>query len=411
MTDPSSALGPVPSAERITVVDCLRGAALFGILAANMRGFAAPAEAYMRPELLWSGIDLFVQSLVDWLISGKFITIFSALFGAGFAILMERAAARGYGASFYLRRMTVLLAIGVIHAFLIWWGDILVSYALCGFFLVLFRRRAQRTVFWWGQGLYWLVILAFLAFYIAMLAGAPPPEFAPATPEQVQQSIQTYSSGSFVEIARLRAREWAMLNSFVLFLTRILGMFLFGVWIWRQGYLQRPVDHLDWWRAAWRWGLPLGIVGNGMTAAAVYWFGVDPLAISAVTIILFAVQSAAVPALSLAYAAAIVLLYQDEAWRARLQPFSYVGRMALTNYLMQSVVCTMLFYSYGLGLFGRVGPALALPLAVVVYALQVPISKWWLDRHPYGPVEWLWRRLTYGNFSRQPVATGTRLSG
>jgi uncharacterized protein len=406
MTYPPSALGPVPSAERITVVDCLRGAALFGILAANMRGFAAPAEAYLRPDLMWTGPDLIAQSMVDWLISGKFITIFSALFGAGFAILMERAAARNRGIVFYLRRMTVLLVIGALHAFLLWWGDILMSYAVCGFVLLLFRNRSQRTVFWWGQGLYWFILLLFAGFYIAVLTGVPPPEFPSATPERIQESIRTYTSGTFGEIMRLRAREWAMLNSFIVFLTRVLGLFLLGVYIWRQGYLKDPAAHLDWWRRAWQWGLPIGLVGNFIVIVAIYWMGINPMRTSLAMLGIFTLQSAAVPALSLAYTAGIVLLYQHETWRRRLQPFSYVGRMALTNYLMQSLICTTIFYSYGLGLYGRVGPALAVPLTILVYGLQVPFSQWWLERHQYGPMEWLWRRLTYGQFTRPAAMAG-----
>jgi uncharacterized protein len=405
-------MGPVPSGERITVIDCLRGAALFGILAANMRGFASPAPVYFRPELWWTGTgDRVVQALVDWLVSGKFVTIFSALFGIGFAILMERAAARGRGAGFYARRMGALLLIGIVHAFGFWWGDILISYAICGFLLMLFRRRAQRTVFWWGQGLYWFMLLLFAGFYVAVLAGGGPGGFPEPTREEIEKAIQTYASGSFVEIFRLRFREWAMLNSFVVFLTRILGIFLLGLWIWRQGYLQDVAAHRDWWQKVRRYSLPIGLIGNGVSVVATNLMHVNPMQPSLAMLGLFVVQSLAVPALSLFYASTVVLLYQDPVCRRRLEPFSYVGRMALTNYLLQSVICTTIFYSYGLGFYGRVGPLLALPLTLIVYGLQVPFSRWWLSRHQYGPMEWVWRRMTYGAFAGRDAAPDQARAG
>ncbi|HXW05242.1 MAG TPA: DUF418 domain-containing protein [Vicinamibacterales bacterium] len=396
----------MPSAERITVIDCLRGAALFGILAANMRGFAAPATAYFRPDLMWPALhDRIAQSLVDWLISGKFITIFSALFGIGFGILMQRAAARGRGSGVYMRRMTALLLIGGAHAFLLWWGDILISYAVCGFFLIFFRNRSSRTILWWAHGLYWFMLLVFVGFYVAVLAGAAPPAFPEATPDDLRKAVDTYANGTFGQILRLRAQEWLMLNSFVVLLTRILGIFLYGLYIWRQGYVQDVNAHLDWWRRVQRISFPIGLAGNAITAVAVHWTGVNPFQPSLPMLTLLLIQSATVPALSLFYASTIVLLYQDPVWRRRLHPFSYVGRMALTNYLLQSVICTTIFYSYGLGLAGTVGPLAALPLAVVVYGAQVPLSRWWLSRWPYGPVEWVWRRVTYGAFQASGLGT------
>ena len=113
----------------------------------------------------------------------------------------------------------------------------------------------------------------------------------------------------------------------------------------------------------------------------------------------FRLQSVAVPALSLGYASTIVLLWQNPVWQRRLMPFSYVGRMALTNYLLQSLICTTIFYSYGLGLYGRVGPLLNIFLGVAIYSVQMPLSRWWLSTHRYGPMEWLWRRMTYGRIA------------
>jgi uncharacterized protein len=399
---PSAAIGPVPGSERITVIDCLRGAALLGILLANMRGFNAPLVAYFRPSLMWTWPpDRVAQMAVDWLISGKFITIFAALFGVGFAIQMDRAAARGLSPGFYLRRMTVLLAIGLAHSFLLWWGDILVSYALCGFLLPLFRTRRQRTVLVWAHIMYWFLCVLFAGVYIATLYGLKLPDDS-ATMADMQKLIDAYARGSYRDVFLARAREWLDANGFILVLTRVLGIFLFGLYLWRQGYLQRPSEHLGWWRRAQIYGLAIGLAGNLVTVGIDWAFRPNPMRPTLLAAVLLTLQSFVVPALSLGYAATVVLLWQRVDWQRRLMPFSYVGRMALTNYLMQSLICTTIFYSYGLGLYGRVGPLVDIPLSLVIYGLQVPFSRWWLASHRYGPMEWVWRRLTYGRLTSVP---------
>lgn len=388
------AIGPVPGAERITVIDCLRGAALFGILTANMRGFNAPIAAYMQPSLMWTWFpDRLTQAFVDWLVSGKFITIFAALFGIGFAIQMDRAAARHQGVAFYRRRMFWLLVIGLVHAFGLWWGDILISYAICGYLLILFRNRSQRAILRWAHVMYWFIVVLFAGFYVAMLFGLPP---MPEPERKIEETIAIYANGTIAQIFAVRAQEWAALNSFVFFLTRVLGIFLFGLYIWRQGYLRQPANHLDWWKRAQRAGLAVGLVGNLIWVSLDWVYHPNPMQPTLLTAVLITLQSIALPALSLGYAATVVLLWQDPVWQRRLIPFSYVGRMALTNYLLQSLICTTIFYSYGLGLYGRVGPLADLFLGIAIYSAQIPFSRWWLSTHRYGPMEWLWRRLTYG---------------
>jgi uncharacterized protein len=389
-------IGPVPGSERITVIDTLRGAALFGILIANMRGFNAPMGAYFQPQLMWTWMpDRLAQAFVDWMVQGKFITIFAALFGVGFAIQLERATARGQSMWFYARRLAALFVIGLAHSFLLWWGDILTNYALCGFFLLFFRRRTQKTVLVWGHILYWFILALFGWISIAahfgwmqLPADDPSQHFA--------ETIRAYAHGTVREVFAVRAREWMEANSFLIFLTRIIGIFLFGLYIWRQGYLRNPAEHLGWWQRAQRVGLPIGIAGNLIVVALQWIYEPNPMRPSILNVTLFAIQSFAIPALSLGYVATVVLLWQNAVWQQRLLPFSYVGRMALTNYLLQSLICTTIFYSYGLGLYGRVGPLLDLALGLVIYSLQIPFSRWWLSNHAYGPMESVWRVMTYG---------------
>ncbi len=250
--------------------------------------------------------------------------------------------------------------------------------------------------------MYWFVIVLIAGFYIGTLFGA-----SPMQPPQhsIQETINAYARGTFAEVFRMRAQEWSEVNSFVFFLTRILGIFLFGLYLWRKGYLRQPSEHLGWWRRAQKIGLTAGILGNVLWVAIDWVWHPNPMQPTPLTIFLFSLQSVALPALSLGYASTIVLLWQNPVWQRRLMPFSYVGRMALTNYLLQSLICTTIFYSYGFGLYGRVGPLADFFIGIVIYGLQIPFSMWWLSTHRYGPMEWVWRRLTYG--SVQPAAVTT----
>jgi len=189
---------PIAPPERVQAIDILRGFALFGILAANMRAFNAPAQAYFDPGLLWKGAaDRAVQGAVDVLISGKFITLFSFLFGLGFAVQMERAEARGAGfAEIYRRRLFALLAIGLAHATLLWWGDILLPYALVGFLLLLFRRRRQKTLFLWAQVGLWLPVVMMAVFLVLSRFGVSIPGPPKPTPELLDATVRVYSQGS-----------------------------------------------------------------------------------------------------------------------------------------------------------------------------------------------------------------------
>ena len=170
---------------------------------------------------MWTWLpDRLAQALVDWLVQGKFITIFAALFGIGFAIQMDRAAARHQGVTFYARRMAVLLVIGLVHAFGLWWGDILVSYAVCGFLLLLFRNRSQRAILLWAHVMYWFVLVLFLRVLhrdALRRRRRPNPDRKSSA-----EAIDIYARGTFAQIFAVRARRVARsLNTFVLFLTRI----------------------------------------------------------------------------------------------------------------------------------------------------------------------------------------------
>ena len=393
-----SPMAPVAAGERIDLIDILRGAALFGILAANMRALAAPWRIYDNPYLLFPGFaDRLVQGLIDVFVSGKFLSLFSFLFGLGFAVQMTRAEARGARVrSFYPRRLLVLLLFGIVHGALLFWGDILVAYALIGFILLAFRKRQDSTVLRWAVGVpLVLTILGSIAFVVVQVVPLPPDK---PTEEwrQVSELVRAFREGDLFDVVAANFLSWVSFvvkNVSVLFL---LPAFLFGLWVWRRGIPQDPEAHVGALRRTCRLALPAGIALNAFAIAEeILRAGVRP---RPPDLLLFAAALSrfyGTYVLALGYAAGLTLLARQERWRRRLAPAAAVGRMALTNYLLQSLVCVVLFTTTDL--YGRVGPALLVVPTIVIYAGQVWASNWWMRRFRYGPMEWLWRSLTYGS--------------
>ncbi len=408
---------PISAGERLQIVDILRGFALLGILLVNMAIFKAPfgfGEPAMLDELPL--LDRLAQQAITLFAEGKFFTLFSLLFGFGFAIQMLRAEQRGRPfVGRFARRLLILLVIGLIHAFLIWYGDILVSYALIGFALLLFRNARPRTLLIWAA-LLLLGMTVIVGGLIALL------EFARAVPgvaEQMRQVEQqtiaqfeqqfaedqrVYGSGSYAEIVAYRARFMPIVYFSLLFQwPPVLAMFLLGLYAGKRGILHDPGAHLALLRRVRFWGLTLGLALSLLVV--ILQARLSLLGGAMAPLLNFSIAG---PVLSLGYAATIVLLAQRPAWLRRLTPLAPVGRMALTNYLLQSLIATTIFYGYGLGLYGRWGAATGLLLSLAIYALQIPFSNWWLSRFRFGPLEWLWRSLTYGRAQQMRLAPATR---
>ena len=399
-------MAPVAAHERIDVLDVLRGAALLGILTANMRGFNGPFAAYFDHSLMWTDpVSRAAQGFVDLFVSGKFITLFAFMFGIGFAIQMERAEARGLESiRFYINRLVALLFFGVVHSVFIWWGDILLPYAIMGFGLLLFRNSSQETVMRWAISFYlYPTVIAGLMLGVR-LAGLPMQLPEPTTPEELQRIIDVYAGGSYPAIVGQNVAELTFsLIAIVFFYPRILGIFLFGLWVWRAGIIRDLGSRTAMLRGCQIHGLWVGLVFNAATVAVTETYHPNPMEPSLSGFIANVTGAIGVPAGSLFYASTLALLWQSAVWRRRLAPFGAVGRTALSNYLLQSVVCTTLFYSWGGALYGTVGPLAGLVITLPIYAAQVVLSVLYMKRFRTGPMEWLWRRLTYGReaFARQ----------
>ena len=392
--------GPVSLSERILFIDVLRGMALFGILAANMRGFFAPLDVYGYIQVLFhSRADMLAQGFIDTFIQGKFITIFSFLFGMGFAIQMSRAEARGVRfLGFYPRRLLALAIFGLIHGILIWAGDILLTYALSGAILLLFRKRQQKTLLWWAGSLFSLPIVVSTTFLILSRTRFQRSWMFPKPPDmkKIYEIVNIYAHGSVRQILAQNWVEWKAALPTQLFAIYAVALFALGMWVWRAGVVQNLEQYRPVLKRVCAWSLPIGIVLNLYVATVFALIPPGARSVWAWSAGMLFLPSAHI--LSAGYISGLALIFLNERRRRYLQPFAAVGRMALTDYLMQSVLCTLFFYHYTTGLYGRVGPAVGLGITVVFFAAQVVLSNWWLKSHRFGPMEWLWRGLTYGKF-------------
>ncbi len=411
---PAAALAPTARAERVPTLDILRGFALFGILLVNLGLFFSSYYAYILGHTPENALDLWSVRFIQFFAEGKFYSIFAFLFGAGIAIFMQRAQAKGVPfVRVYSRRLLVLLGFGIIHALLIWTGDILILYSLLGFIVIfLFRKmKPRRLLIWAAVCLAVPVLINVLSGAAMMMGRAAIGEAAMAETmnagtamyaEMQAQADLAYSGGSWLEATRFRMREMSTVLTLLPFMGfNVLAMMLAGFAAAKAGVHTRLHELRPQLRKVMYWGLAIGLLGN---ALYVYFaIGASRANITLPTVISTTGQTLGAPALALFYMAAITLLTLDPPWRQRAAPVAAAGRMAITNYLAQSLIMSTIAYGYGFGLYG-LRPAWFLPIALVTWLIQLAWSSWWLRRFQYGPVEWFWRLLTYGRAEPLRVA-------
>lgn len=412
--EPSRAApGPTRAGERVVVLDVLRGFAILGILLVNAPLFFEPLWSDVLSGPATGVLDRTFELATEALAEGKFFTLFSLLFGVGVAMQMRRAERRDRRfAPFFLRRMAVLAAIGAAHAFLLWWGDILLYYAVLGLALVpLTRAPARRAVRWAGAAMVAPLVLNVGLFGLTSLASFDADAqqaLADDTAARIVSAersaataLEAYSGTDLGAMIAVRVAEWSfattglLLNGMVFL---ILAMFLLGLAVGKAGLLEDLDRHGDTLRRARLAGFLVGV------PATLTWLLVRPpdvFTFDASTLISTVGFVLGGPALSIGYAATLALATRDPAWLRRLTPLASVGRVALSAYLMQSLVMTTLALGYGAGLYGRIGPAAAMAMAVALLAVQLPLAVWWTRHFRFGPAEWVWRSLLYGRL--QPM--------
>jgi len=403
-------MNPILSHERVHLLDVLRGLAIFGMFTVNMTVDSFWADTYRTSEL--ASLDFIALVLVDLFAKGKFITIFSFLFGIGFFVQMERASARGVNATaFYIRRSTGLLIIGVLGLAFTLNSWILVDYAIFGLGLLLFLNRSPRTILMAGIA---LILLANIFGWIipdyleqlenpALVVEQTAPEAAqPTSPTEMSEDA-VLREGDFLQISSYGLLHlWEAFTDWRYYASelRLLGIMLLGLYVARLGAVWDSDVRRVLARKALPWLIAIGFSGC-LVWVVMADFGVGDKT-SAVYLILpkIAAWPIGMPMLGLGYAVAIALLIEREKWRKWLMPMAAVGRMALTNYLFTALIAAFIGFSWGLGLYGKISVSQSLLLVLIIFPIQVLASRWWMARYVFGPAEWLWRSFTYGKLQQ-----------
>lgn len=422
------ALRPLPPAERIPGIDVLRGLAILGILGVNIYAFALPGLAYDNPLVYGggSGLDLWTWFFTNALISNKFITTFAMLFGAGLVVLMERAAARSepFGKIYY-RRVAWLLIFGLIHAYFVWYGDILVSYALCGLVIYLFRNVRPRNLIVVGAvgillGIAGSAAVGGMFTYMRRTAEKAEilrsegkelqeyqkqmekswkdmkKEFYPA-PQDLDREVRIHRDG-YLGIFGHRLPKVLQIQTMGMIFTlfwRLTGLMLIGMALIKMKIFtaeRTPLFYRNLALAGLGLGLPLSVLAGW--AASQHRFDI----IHSFTVT-YNIMTVAGLAGALGFTGLVMLWSRSgllAGLRARL---AAVGRTAFSNYLLQSILCTTLFYGYGFGLFGSIPRSGLMAVVLSVWILQLLITPLWLRHFHFGPAEWVWKRMAY----RRPV--------
>jgi uncharacterized protein len=389
-------VAPVAAGRRIESLDAVRGFALLGILVPNLMAFAWPSGAMWSPEQI-IGDDAGTRAgvwITEIFFVGKMMFLFATLFGAGVVLYGRKfdpppgqRARLSRGAGLWYARCGWLLLLGLAHAFGLWFGDILVWYAVAGMTVLWWcRRLSPRTLLAIGAVLY-LLGTALSALWMQMGVHFSGPESMLGKPDaEAAAYLGSYADG-------LTLRALTVVGMYLLYLPvalfALVGLMLGGMGLVKSGWLEgaRPARHYAVFALV---ALPLSlglsiavrtlIYREVQTLPAMAWFSVA--------------QLCGIPT-SLGYAAALIWCVKAGVLRPVLAALEAVGRMALSNYFLQTILCTTLFYGYGFGLFAKVGYPALFGVAAAVWAVNIAFSLLWLRVFRFGPAEWLWRTLTY----------------
>lgn len=398
---------PVQQQERAAILDVLRGIAILGILLNNiyaLSGFGNLQDE-QRKQFQTFPVDEVLNFFQVMLVEGKFYSLFSLLFGIGFSIILIRNEKKGLNALkiFYLR-LFVLLMIGAVHIYFLWEGDILLLYALIGLVLPLFRNCTNKSLLIWAI----VLILSPIAIdAIKLIVKWGPGDFLMSMAERIDkrngiigEEWRTYlfkDGSGLQEFGNYQKTAFMYRYSTLLNTNRIpkvLGMFLLGFYVGRTMMYANLQQHKLLLMRVMKWGFIIGLPfsfamanfeGDDKQVYKSWWGMADTIS-----------YAFAIAPLSLAYTSAVCLLWLKAKRFSRLNVFAPVGRMALTNYLMQTIIGVLLFYSVGIGLGQKFGIGYTFLIAIAIFSIQVIYSHIWFRYFQYGPLEWIWRQLTYG---------------
>lgn len=392
---------PTAPSERIVALDALRGFAVLGILIMNIQIFAMVEASYMNPSAYGdlTGINKWVSVLSHLFADGKFLSIFSILFGAGIVLMTSKVEARGgRSTGLHYRRTLWLIVIGLMHAYVLWYGDILVGYGMCALLVFLFRKLSPRWLL--PLGLFCAAVSSVMFLFFGWSTQYWPQEayqqmlqaWRPSA-EIISREISAYQGGWAEQMShRLPTALKFQTQVFFVFLAwRAGGLMLIGMALFKWGVLtaQRTKRFYSaLMTIGFGLGFPVVIYGILRNYQANWSFGY-----SMFVGVQFNYWGSILVALG--YISLVMLICKSRLLEKVVRRFAAVGRMALTNYLLQTVICTTVFYGHGLGLFGQVERGGQILIVFAVWMILLFISPLWLRRFQFGPAEWLWRTLTY----------------
>jgi uncharacterized protein len=391
-------------------MDAVRGLAVLGILIMNILGMGMPAYAHDDPTYYGGshGADLATWAISTVLVEGKMRALFAMLFGASSLLIAERTTGKPGPMAIHYRRMAWLFLFGLAHAYLLWWGDILTTYAIAGLFLFPVRKAPARALLGVGGAMlagflmvhvWGLTELSFLAR--AAAAPGADPEFVDyvqarignlgAPPAMAAAEVQSYGGGfSDALAARARMATWLLISpSSMTYIVEALGLMLIGMGLYRTGFFTlgwRTAGYLKMMAAGYLVCLPVAAV----LAFEAWKSGFEPLTLYLTS----AWQAPTWALMGLAHASAFLLVIRFGLARGLVRLLAAAGRMALSNYLMSSLITMIVFSGFGFGLYGKLSRAELMVVVAGVWAFILAWSAPWLARFHYGPFEWVWRSLT-----------------
>jgi uncharacterized protein len=393
--------------ERIHSLDILRGVAVLGILIMNIQSFSMPSAAYINPTAYGDlhGLNRWVWILSHLLASQKFMSIFSMLFGAGVIIFSENAISKGKNSALlHYRRMGWLLVFGLVHGYLLWYGDILFTYGLCGMLVFVFRNISPKKLFWIGLGFFLVPMI--LDFLFVFSISYWPEEALQSTMQSwypdaayLDHYLEAYR-GNWLEQMEIRVPGTLFMQTGLFFMQtfwRVMSMMLLGMALFRWSILSAKRSKEFYLRLS-LFGLLGGCLVSGLGVLLNFkheWSMEFSMFLGKQFNYVGSV------AMALGYVGTVMLICRSASFHAFKRIFSAVGRMAFTNYILMTLICTFIFYGHGLGLFGSVERRGQILIVIGTWLVLMLLSPRWMKRFRYGPLEWSWRRLTYGKLLKR----------
>ncbi len=428
MIDENESLRPCPAEgrERLASIDTLRGVAVLGILGMNIYAYSLPYMAYDNPTVMggFTGPDRLAWWITYMFFSFKIMPVFSMLFGAGLMLMYDRYASKGISfGRFWYRRILLLMMFGAVHGYLLWTGDILFLYSICGLFLYLFRRKTVRKLFIAASIFYIIGFLPNMAggYYFGMIRDDVLPEverktaagekltaveqaqkqtwdetikhFNPSD-EDVEKDVEVFRNG-YPGMVTYRAPLYLAMTTYLLVFGSFwpaMGLMLFGMAFAKLGVFSASRSK--------RFYLILAVIGYGAGLPLAYLSASGAIADDFSFVESMSTRGPlnmlGGPLVALGHVGIVMFACRACLLSGMRRMLSEAGRMALSNYIGQTLICTTIFYGYGLGLYASYGRATLMLLVLAVWIVELIVSLIWLRRFRFGPLEWLWRTLTYG---------------